>query len=64
MSSESENLVVHMKCRRGNDAATRGQSCDNMQAEKLSQDGSSYVQFKCLKCKHVWTVPVGGNLIL
>jgi hypothetical protein len=63
-TEKSENPVVHMKCRRGNDAATRGQACQGMQAEKLTPDGSNYVQLRCTSCKHVWTVPVGGSIAI
>jgi hypothetical protein len=63
-AKKPEHPVVNMKCRRGSDAATRGQSCQGMQAEKLTPDGSSLVQLKCTTCKHVWSVPVGGSINL
>ena len=65
MSNEKQEFpIVHMKCRRGNDPATRGQGCQGMQAEKLSLDGSPQVQLRCSTCKHVWSVPVGGSIVI
>ena len=52
--------VVHMKCRRGNDLVTKGQECKCMQAEKLTPDGSNFVQLRCVACKFTWGIPVGG----
>lgn len=60
MTQAAKNPVVHMKCKRGSDRATEGQTCKGMMAEKLSQDGSSVAQFKCTSCGHVWSVPIGG----
>lgn len=60
MTQASPNPVVHMKCRRGSDRATEGQTCKGMSAEKLSADGSQVAQFKCTSCGHLWGVPIGG----
>jgi hypothetical protein len=54
------NNTVHVKCKRGNDKATAGQSCSSLMAEKLSPDGSQIVQFKCKICGFIWNVAVGG----
>ena len=62
MANNDEYPVVHMKCRRGNDPATRGQECKGMQAHKLSPDGSQHVQLRCTTCNHTWSVPIGGTL--
>lgn len=56
--------VVHVKCRRGSDKATEGQSCQSLSAENLTQSGSTVSQFRCTKCKHVWGVAVGGQFVL
>jgi hypothetical protein len=61
MTQSAKNPVVHMKCRRGSDRATEGQTCKGMLAENLSQSGSHVAQFKCSSCGYVWSVPVGGN---
>lgn len=60
MTQQTQNPVVHMKCKRGSDKATEGQHCRGMMAEKLSPDGSQVPQFRCTTCKHTWSVPVGG----
>ena len=57
----NENKTVHMKCRRGGDQATRGQSCNGMAAEKLSSDGDSSARFRCITCNFTWMVPLGGS---
>lgn len=44
--------------------ATGGQECSSMQALNMSEPGSSVVRFKCIKCGHVWSTPVGGQLNL
>ncbi len=53
------NPTVLVKCRRGSDPSTGGQSCDSLQAEKLTNVSSS-VTFKCKKCNYVWTIQTGG----
>lgn len=60
MTQQEQNPVVHMKCRRGHDRATEGQSCKGMRAEKLAQDGAQTAAFKCTTCQLVWHVPLGG----
>lgn len=52
--------IVHMKCRRGSDKMTEGQTCNYMRAEKRSDDGAPVVQFKCEKCGYIWSISVGG----
>lgn len=60
MTDQLDKPVVNMKCRRGGDRATVGQSCDGMLAEKLLKDGDRNAAFRCLKCKYRWNVAVGG----
>lgn len=55
---------VSLKCKRGSDASTRGQSCKSMRAYKLSKDGSNVAQFRCVACGHTWSVQVGGHISL
>lgn len=57
-----DHKIVFAKCRRGSDVGTGGQSCESKRAYKLSRDGASLVQFKCIVCDHVWSVPVGGSI--
>jgi hypothetical protein len=54
--------VVHMKCRRGFDKASHGQSCKSMRAYKLAADGSQVAQFKCVDCGFSWAVGLGGSI--
>jgi hypothetical protein len=54
--------IVHVKCRKGGDPATAGQECPCMQAYNMSSQGSSIVHLKCIRCGHVWAIPVGGQL--
>lgn len=60
MSQATQYPVVHMKCRRGSDQVTAGQSCKGMMAEKRAPDGSQTPQFKCTTCGFVWSVSIGG----
>ena len=53
---------VHMKCRRGWDKASHGQSCKSMRAYKMSPDGSNTATFKCVDCGYSWSVGLGGAL--
>ena len=53
---------VHMKCRRGFDKATHGQTCKSMQAYKMSPDGSNQVMFTCVDCGFSWSVSIGGSI--
>lgn len=55
---------VSLKCKRGSDASTKGQSCKSMRAYKLSKDGSNVAQFRCVACGHTWSVQVGGHISL
>jgi hypothetical protein len=62
MNSKPEVPIVFAKCRRGSDVQTNGQSCNSKRVYKLTPDGSSLVQFKCVECGHVWSVPLGGTI--
>ena len=53
--------VVNAKCRRGGDRQTEGQACNSLSAENLTPQGSNTVQFRCVKCKHTWSIPMGGS---
>jgi transposase-like protein len=57
----NETKTVHMKCRRGNDMATRGQSCNGMSVERLSSDGDPSARFRCATCNFTWSIIVGGS---
>lgn len=52
--------IVHMKCKRGSDRSTEGQSCMGMKAENRTPPGSPTSHFKCTSCGHYWAVSVGG----
>jgi transposase-like protein len=60
-AEKPDHPIIHMKCRRGSDLVTHGQSCNGMQAYKLTPDGSQHVQFRCTLCNYSWTVPIGGS---
>ncbi len=53
--------VVNVKCRRGADKITAGQDCNSLSAENLGDPGAPQAQFRCVKCRYTWTVPVGGT---
>lgn len=53
--------VTHMKCRRGSDRITSGQSCDGLQVEKINTGNPKNPMFKCKKCGFSWSVPIGGE---
>ncbi|OPZ35747.1 MAG: hypothetical protein BWY99_02178 [Synergistetes bacterium ADurb.BinA166] len=57
---DQEKPFVFAKCKRGSDAITAGQACDSTSAYCLSEPGSRVVSFQCKKCRHLWTVPLGG----
>lgn len=59
-----EKPVVLVKCRRGQDITTHGQECPSMQAYNMSSSGDTIVRLKCVKCGHMWSTPVGGQLNL
>lgn len=62
--TEQNFPIVQIKCRRGQDLVTSGQECQSMQAYNMSVPGGTVVQFKCVKCGHVWNTPVGGQFNL
>lgn len=64
MVDKLDKPVVNMKCRRGRNGVTKGQSCDGMLAEKLLKDGDRNAAFRCMKCKFRWSVAVGGEINL
>lgn len=59
----NENPEVMVKCKRGSDRLTEGQTCDGKMAERLSGPGSHVVSFKCKKCGYMWSVPLGGMFV-
>lgn len=64
MANVAENKEVLMKCRRGSDVITRGQSCNSMKALKLGSDTVSKApKFKCCKCGFEWVVVIGGSFV-
>jgi hypothetical protein len=52
---------VMVKCKRGTDQRTMGQSCDSKFAYMLTPEQSKFPSFKCAKCGYEWVVPVGGQ---
>jgi hypothetical protein len=64
MSETTEHPEVFVKCKRGSDIMTNGESCDSNRALKLSPDGSNNVSFRCLKCNHQWFISIGGSVNL
>ncbi len=56
--------VAFVRCTRGSSPATKGSSCDSRRAYKMSRDGSPNPMYKCVKCKHTFTVNVGGSFSL
>lgn len=54
---------VLMPCKRGTDAITAGQSCENKWAYALSPQQSKSPSFKCCECGFEWIVPLGGQFI-
>lgn len=64
MANEKEYPVVLVRCRRGRDGTTFGQECDGTQAYNMSAQGDFTTRLKCVKCGHVWVIPVGGTLNL
>ncbi len=53
--------TCNVKCKRGSDPATGGQSCKSMTAENLTSPGSTVSSFRCTACKFTWHVPTGGT---
>lgn len=59
-----QNQEVLVRCKRGSDRITDGQSCKGTIAKKLSEDGSPIVRFQCTTCNFVWSIPIGGSFSL
>ena len=55
------NPIVNVKCRRGSDKISEGQSCSSLTAENLTLHGSTIARFRCTKCKFSWGIPTGGT---
>jgi hypothetical protein len=53
--------IVFVRCTKGSDPATKGQTCNGRQAYKLSPDGHRSPMYKCTKCSHVFSVGLGGS---
>ncbi len=53
--------IVFVRCNRGSDPGSKGQRCDSKRAYKLSPDGHPSPMYKCVKCKHTFTVGLGGS---
>jgi hypothetical protein len=60
----ADKKEVFAKCKRGSDMVTKGQSCDSLQAVIVSPPRSHTTTMQCVKCKHTWSVPVGGSFSL
>jgi len=52
---------VMVKCRRGSDKLTAGESCDSLSANKESHSTPYHVYFQCKKCGFRWNVNMGGS---
>ena len=61
---DKQYKVVLVKCRRGSEPSTYGQECQSTQAYNMSDSGSTVVRFKCVKCGHIWVIPIGGSMRL
>jgi len=61
MTDQEEKPTVMVACRRGKDIVTKGQECSSRMAYQLSTPGGVQAQFRCVKCGHIWTVPLGGK---
>jgi len=58
---KSEFPEVNIPCQRGKDLLTKGSSCDSKRAWNTSpRQGGRQASFKCMKCKHCWSVAMGG----
>lgn len=53
--------TVFIRCTRGSDPMTKGQSCDSRKAYKLSADGHPSPMYQCVKCKHTFAIGLGGH---
>jgi transposase-like protein len=60
VENKIKDKPILMKCRRGSDRLTAGQTCDGMFVKKHNQDGSTEQRYTCEKCRYTWTVGVGG----
>ncbi len=56
-----EYPIVFVRCTKGSDPATKGQKCSSRQAFKLSADGHPSPMYRCVKCKHTFSVGLGGS---
>lgn len=71
MSKQEDLPIVNIACRNTKSVAPGetaqssadryDQHCDSRSAYKLPSRVSGVVTYKCVKCKHVWSVPIGGQ---
>lgn len=65
MSNQNKSFKrVFAKCKRGSDAVTRGQFCPSTDAYLLSPERAPTALFRCVRCSHTWSVPLGGSFNL
>ena len=57
-----EEDIVMVKCRRGSDRMTAGDSCSSLSARRESHSNKRHVHFQCMKCGFKWSVDLGGNV--
>lgn len=51
---------VLVKCKRGSDKASEGQSCNSTSAYQTSPSGGHGVGFQCAMCNFSWYIATGG----
>ena len=71
MSKQKELPVVNIACKatasvapnkEAQSSADRlDQHCGSMRAYQMPSRANGVVTYKCVKCKHVWSVSIGGS---
>lgn len=58
---DNDKEIVHAACKRGRDAATKGQSCGSTSAFKMNNGEGGNTILKCAQCEYTWIISVGGT---
>ena len=64
VKSYMPNQEVMVKCRRGSDKLTAGESCSSLSAVKEAHSSQRHVHFQCTKCGFKWSIDTGGSVNL
>ncbi len=59
--AKDERPIVFISCTRGSDPGSKGTKCSGRRAYKLSPDGHPSPMYQCVKCRHTFSIGLGGS---